>query len=339
MNKRTIVAICTISFALVVGVVAGLSAGPAATFTVNSTLDATDVNPGNGVCETAAGNGVCTLRAAVQETNALVGADTIVVPAGTYLITIDGVTEDNAVSGDLDITDDLIVSGAGIDSTIIDGNALDRIFHIPDSASPAVEITSLTTRNGASFRSNIGLFEYGAGVYNGSGTLTLTSVEIDDNYGGWGGGAIYNAGTLAATNSYITNNYSIFGAGGIHNLGSGDLTMTGSSINNNLGGGQGGGIYNLGNVTISDSVLTGNQSADGGGVYSSGALTITDSTIYSNMTFGGGEGGGMYIGSGTGDLITITNSNIHDNSATWGGGLYVAAGHVVITGSQIDSNA
>jgi CSLREA domain-containing protein len=61
----------------------------AATFTVNSPADPPtgDANPGNGVCETAAGNGVCTLRAAIQEANALAGADQIILPPNTYLLT------------------------------------------------------------------------------------------------------------------------------------------------------------------------------------------------------------------------------------------------------------
>ena len=50
-------------------------------FTVNSTVDAVDANPGDGVCETAPGNGACTLRAAVQEANDLPGMDEINVPA------------------------------------------------------------------------------------------------------------------------------------------------------------------------------------------------------------------------------------------------------------------
>jgi CSLREA domain-containing protein len=38
----------------------------AAVFTVNSPFDVSDANPGNRVCETAPGNGVCTLRAAIE---------------------------------------------------------------------------------------------------------------------------------------------------------------------------------------------------------------------------------------------------------------------------------
>lgn len=47
------------------------SAADAATFVVNQGGDAADVSPGNGICETVAGTGTCTLRAAIQEANAL----------------------------------------------------------------------------------------------------------------------------------------------------------------------------------------------------------------------------------------------------------------------------
>lgn len=50
---------------------------PQAVFTVNSTGLEFDATPGNGVCETAIGNGQCTLQAAIGETNALTGADEI----------------------------------------------------------------------------------------------------------------------------------------------------------------------------------------------------------------------------------------------------------------------
>jgi CSLREA domain-containing protein len=45
-------------------------AAAAGDFVVNSTADIADGNPGDGVCETDI-TGVCTLRAAVQEANAL----------------------------------------------------------------------------------------------------------------------------------------------------------------------------------------------------------------------------------------------------------------------------
>jgi CSLREA domain-containing protein len=63
-------------------------AATAASFTVNSTADLPDAVAGNGVCATGrvtpAGQPECTLRAAIDEANALAGADEILIPAGTY---------------------------------------------------------------------------------------------------------------------------------------------------------------------------------------------------------------------------------------------------------------
>src|SRR5512142_2010103 len=105
----------------------------AAGFVVNTTADAVDVNPGDGVCATA--TGACTLRAAIMEANAHPGADTITLPAGTYDLTIRGYDEDAATTGDLDITDNLTLIGAGADSTFIVGakdifNPNDRVFDV-----------------------------------------------------------------------------------------------------------------------------------------------------------------------------------------------------------------
>jgi CSLREA domain-containing protein len=47
----------------------------ATTFIINSTADTSDADPGDGTCDD--GTGVCTLRAAIEETNFLEGADTI----------------------------------------------------------------------------------------------------------------------------------------------------------------------------------------------------------------------------------------------------------------------
>jgi CSLREA domain-containing protein len=57
------------------------SPGPVAaatTFVVNKIGDAVDLNPGNGICDSSTKTGKqCTLRAAIQEANALAGKDTI----------------------------------------------------------------------------------------------------------------------------------------------------------------------------------------------------------------------------------------------------------------------
>src|SRR3954470_24244218 len=58
-------ALAGVASAILVGTV--LAAGT--TFTVDSTGDGTDANPGDGVCDTAAAGIECTLRAAIQQAN------------------------------------------------------------------------------------------------------------------------------------------------------------------------------------------------------------------------------------------------------------------------------
>ncbi|HXH11304.1 MAG TPA: CSLREA domain-containing protein [Alphaproteobacteria bacterium] len=94
-------------------------AAEAATFTVNSAVDAVDANPGDGVGETAPGNGVCTLRAAIIETNALTGADEIISSSGTYTLAIPGIDERQAFTGALNIVDDSTIPSTGVATTIV----------------------------------------------------------------------------------------------------------------------------------------------------------------------------------------------------------------------------
>src|ERR1700722_16530604 len=72
-----------------------------ATFLVNSTADAPDANPGDGVA--AAANGKTTLRAAVMEANAENQSSPVLItlPAGNYKLTIPGAGEDGSATGDL----------------------------------------------------------------------------------------------------------------------------------------------------------------------------------------------------------------------------------------------
>src|SRR5690242_3922614 len=91
----------------------------AATFIVNSSGDAADAIPGNGVCADSAGR--CTLRAAVEEANARPGADVVTLPAGSYALT----------AGQIGITDTLTLSGSGAGESIISGSPIGRIFMIP----------------------------------------------------------------------------------------------------------------------------------------------------------------------------------------------------------------
>src|SRR5206468_7653303 len=99
-----------------------------------TTADTQDVTPGDGICADA--GGACSLRAAITEANALAGADTITLPAGTYTETLVAAAEDLNAGGDFDIRSDLTINGAGSGTTIIQAAAApntapnERVIHI-----------------------------------------------------------------------------------------------------------------------------------------------------------------------------------------------------------------
>ena len=85
--KKKVMLLFLLGFILIRGNVA-----QAATFTVNTTDDTVDANPGDGIAADA--SGYCSLRAAIMEANALAGMDTIVLPGGIFTLTIEGIQED-----------------------------------------------------------------------------------------------------------------------------------------------------------------------------------------------------------------------------------------------------
>ncbi len=132
-------------------------------FAVTKTADTND-----GACDAD-----CSLREAIIAANALPGSDTITVLAGTYTLGIAGTGEDASATGDLDITDDVVINGAGAAQTIIDGGAIDRVFHIHTGV--VVEINDVTVQNGNA------PFE-GGGIFNDSNaTLTIINSTISGN--------------------------------------------------------------------------------------------------------------------------------------------------------------
>lgn len=176
----------------------------AATYTVNNTADAADINIGDGVCDAGGGLG-CTLRAAINEANGDTALDTINIPSGVYVLTVDrlgtgGANDGDGESGDLDIDRDVNIVGSGPGSTIISGSGLDkafvdRIFH-----------------------------------FRGAGTdVTLSGVTIEGGrYDGSGGAAIHNvAGGIVEISDIVIRDISASGSGPVTNQGSG----AGSAVN------------------------------------------------------------------------------------------------------------
>lgn len=277
------------------------------TFTVNSTIDATDANPGDGVCETAVGNGECTLRAAVQETNALAGMDWIILPANIYTLTLAGSNEDNSMTGDLDITDSLFIQGEYAMSTIIDASQLDRIFHV--FTDTQVHVTDLTIQHGYLTSPN----GPGAGIHN-VGTLHLTRTVVANNasYSAIpaSGGGIFNAGVLMISGSRISHNYANVLGGGIHN--SGALSVTNSAVYSNSAQSFGNSIVNWGHANFMNVTFSHN-----GELTNESVITLTNSTIYKNERI---------INAIDGTMI-FKNTIVAGNSQCQGGGVFISLGH------------
>src|SRR4051794_33666496 len=87
---------------VVIGVLLFSWNADAASFVVNTTTDTQDTAPGNGACSDSAG--MCSLRAAITEANALSGTDTITLPAGVYTEVLVAANDDSNAGGDFDIT-------------------------------------------------------------------------------------------------------------------------------------------------------------------------------------------------------------------------------------------
>jgi CSLREA domain-containing protein len=295
-----------------------------ATLIVNSTVDAADTNPGDGQCLTGANT--CTLRAAVQEANAVDDHNVIEVPAGTYELGALGAGEDAAATGDLDITAPVTIAGAGAAATIVDGTGGDRVFHLlpaiadvelPDT-SPDVTFSGLTIRNGFTE-------EDGGGIYSLSGgTLILDAVTVTGNSTTADGGGIHTAtGTLHVRNGSVVSDNEARSGGGIFNAGElnpsgvpSQAVVTGSTITGNTALGGGGGIWSdhEGALTLTDVEVTDNfAEADGGGLgaVSKSSLTVNGGTFSGNRAHG--EGGAA--STATERAVRITGTTFTGNEA------------------------
>ena len=223
--------------------------------TVNTNGDAGDVNIGDGICDSDAAAGVqCTLRAALQEANAVAGADLInfSLPSGsTILLTsaLPVIASDLTISGPADGRLTIMRSNAG-------GTPDFRILTI--NGAFAVNVARVALTNGR--------------LTNGAAT----------------GGAISSFGTLTLNSVTISGNTSTSNGAGIDNHGT--LTVYNSTISGNTSGGQGGGLINLGTATVANSTISSNGAAFGGGIYNLSTLTLKNDTVAANTATSAGGG-------------------------------------------------
>jgi CSLREA domain-containing protein len=304
-----------------------LPASPFAT-----TFPVTKVGDTDGTCEQAD----CSLREAIKAANANLGADDVTVEAGNYLLTL----------GQLVISDDVTITGDGQATTIIDGNATDRVFDVRVSGpSVVVEISDVTIQNGyANYRGGGGIRNYEV--------LTLTDSTVSGNTASGYGGGIRNDFYLYLINSTVNGNHSDSNGGGVFNDGGPFegaeryAAITNSTVSGNSAAGRyGGGIHNFGNLTLTNSTVNGNvvggsypdNGGRGGGIFhgASGIATLTNSTVSGNSTTIYGRGGGI---DSLGDLI-LTDSTVSGNYAERGGGISNYRGDLSLTNSTVSNNS
>lgn len=266
----------------------------AATITVNALTDAADATAGDGVCETAAANGVCTLRAAIQESNANAEPDTI-----NFSVTGTITVASNLPA----ITAELAINGQSPGSIVVSGGGNFSLLRYTGGTIGDYFVTNLTLQNGNSNGAPGGGLFFGAAAFS---TLALTDVTVKD--------------------SDVINSR----GGGIAIAANGQVTMTGGAVTGNaVTNGDGGGISNeRGVLTLNNVTISGNTAVNGGGIgLSGGTLTLTGSTISGNTATQ--DGGGLFLGvltvvvppSATSSTAALENCTIAGNLAANGGGI------------------
>ncbi len=335
---------------LILGASATRAVPAAPLFTVNSTADVAGP-PGDVACETAPGDNICTLRAAIMAANHVPGGGaSIRVPDGLYRLTIAPTGTDDEASGDLNLSAGMVITGAGQGLTVIDGNGSVITDHVLSIATTArVTIAGVTIQNGRSTGD-------GGGIAN-SGILTLSLSVVQGNVSlsaSHGGGGIYNAGILHLVDSTVFgnvldgNSINIGGGGGIFN--SGTLSLDRSTVMLNsysqtgpLNAVGGGGIFNSGTLSLDQSTIMSNTESvavayGGGGIFSyNGTLSVSASTIIGNQTVNCcGAGGGIATVTG---VFTLTDSTVADNrSGDAAGGILDLYTTATIEGSTVSGN-
>jgi hypothetical protein len=306
-------------------------------YVVNSNVDL----PVAGVCSPSVPG---TLRDCIAAANTAGGTNTI-----TFAPTVILPIVLNNTSGALHITgpQTLTIAGNGQATTIIDGNANQRVFDITNATS--VTMTDLTVRNGKFINTGaVKPFDGGGGISTG-GDLTLDRVAVTGNQ------ALSDA-THAAT------------SGGILDWGTGTVTIRHSTISSNtvssVRDAAGGAIQDCcgvvgGHVTISDTTISGNTATTTTGQAFGGAIANNDATLsITRTTFSdnsatqtgnsgsGGVGGSAIVSHGVVDIdLTLFHHNTTTAARNLAGGsgtiefCCTSSGSLAINHSAFDHNS
>ena len=283
--------------------------------------------------DVAGADGSCSLREAITAANddssgpggdcaKGSGADTIQVPAGTYVLS-GAASENGNATGDLDILSTLTIAGAGSGATTIDANQVDRVLDVGPTGVTTISGVTITGGRAPSGRN-------GSNMFGGVGTGNPT--DGGDAGDGQPGGGIRSLGTLTVADSAITNNAAgAGGSGGSGTGGSGAFGVFGGNGGRGRGGsggsgGDGGGVFASGSATLARTVVSGNVAGVGGvggtgiggqgGAGLGGGVGGDGGDGVGGAPGRGGQGGGISAGAGT---LTVDSSSSSANTAGAGG--------------------
>jgi CSLREA domain-containing protein len=291
---------------------------PAATptYVVNTTADEDDANPGDGLCQSSQGH--CSLRAAVQEANLLVGVPIIALPA---------TSPGNPILVDvyISIHKSMTIEGAGTRATVVKaaGFVASSVFYVDggDVVLRAMTIANGKEADASSAGGCIASFLCAEGHQ-----LTLEDVLLTDCTAGLYGGAIAALGHLTLRNTTVANGKltNAMGFGGGIDFGGGSCAspqlafVLSSTVEGSSTPGTGGGIaIHTGSMVVVNSTVGGNHAGGtGGGIeVLGGQLTLESTTVAHNGTSTSGGGGGLHNGGGS---AAFTNTILANNTAPFG---------------------
>jgi hypothetical protein len=289
---------------------------------VNTPEDAPDAAI-DGTCADAEGR--CTLRAAVQESNASVEADTIQIPAGKLVLKRTGAGENLAATGDLDLTGEVTLTGAGAAVSVIQGKK-DRILDVLAGAD--VTLQGVTLTKGSAGGKGLDDPELSGGAIRNAGSLAVLSSVIAKNKAGDDAGGITNQGDLTLVDVLLTGNKCKDDAGAFDNDG-GTVTLRNVTISKNKAKDEGGGFESEegGTVDGENVTLSGNKAREAGGANAEqgGSITLLNATVVGNKAKEGGGG----VNNEDGLLFELTNTLLEGNKKeNCGGAITAVAGNL-----------
>ena len=247
-----------------------------------------------------------TLREAVQLAN---------LQTDTNMITFAQTLADSTITlggTQLDITQNVTITGLGATQLTIDANNASRIFDV--AMGTTASISGITFVNGNAIGS---LAEGDGGAIRNFGTLTVTDSVLMNNTAQQDGGAIDSANTLTVSNTTIMNNTAGRDSGAIDSFGT--TTILSSTISGNSAAVLGGAIYHDGTLTVTNSTLSGNSAGSEGGAIrnADGTVTVVNSTIALNRADSDGDsmgtGGGIATFDDNGTSTTLYNTLVVGN--------------------------